>query len=330
MVVFDAYIRAKIDGDRMEGRWVKPYAADYSLLFSASRGESRRFLKPEKAGFDVSGKWEVMFYDDNDSSIAVGQFTQVGSKVEGSFARTTGDYRFLEGVVSGDSLLLSAFDGTNAYLFKAAMNGDGSLKGEFFSGKTGYSRWTATKNENAALPDPSGIASVREGSQTLSFTLPSLDGSMVSVADERFKDKAVIVQIMGSWCANCLDETKFLAEWHRTNRDKPVEIVALAFERKDDINYAKRLLWRYVERFNIQYPILFAGDNSRENVARVLPEIDKLSAYPTTIFLDKNGQIRKIYTGFNGPATGVYYERFVEEFEAYMKTLMDEGAEKAG
>lgn len=327
MLVFDAYICAEIDGDRMEGRWIKPYAIDYKLPFTAQAGEDHRFLVSEKAGFDASGKWEVLFYDDEDSTISVGQFKQNENRIVGSFALSTGDYRFLEGVVSGDSLFLSAFDGTNAYLFKAGLDERGGLNGEFISGKTGYKRWTAIRNEKASLPNPGSLTLVREGRETLGFTLPSLDGSMVSLSDERFKNKAVIVQIMGSWCANCMDETRFLAAWHRDNRDKPVEIVALAFERKDDFAYAKRMLSRYVERFDIQYPILFAGVNNRENVAIILPEIDKLSAYPTTIFLDKNGKIRKIHTGFNGPATGSYYERFVEEFNSFMSGLMD-GKEK--
>lgn len=321
MLVFDAYIKAKIENDRMSGRWIKPYAQDYRLPFRAEAGMEDRFIKPDPAGFDVSGKWEVFFYEEGDSTKAVGSFEQKANQVQGSFALNTGDYRFLEGVVSGDSLFLSTFDGTNAYLFKAAVNKKEELSGEFYSGKSGRQLWTARRNDAAALEDPGALAQMKPGYETVDFTFPSLDSIPVSLSDERFANKVVIVQVMGSWCANCMDESKFLAEWYRNNRDKPVEIVALAFERKNDFDYAKRLLSRYVDRFDIQYPILFAGSNSREDVAKALPGLDRLAAFPTTIFLDRDRKVRKIHTGFSGPATGELYNEFVEEFNAFVNEL---------
>ena len=46
-----------------------------------------------------------------------------------------------------------------------------------------------------------------------------------------FKDKVVLVQLMGSYCPNCLDETKFYSKYYEANKDKGLEIVALAFEK---------------------------------------------------------------------------------------------------
>jgi hypothetical protein len=40
--------------------------------------------------------------------------------------------------------------------------------------------------------------------------------------------------------------------------------------------------------------------------------------------LDKEGRVRKIYSGFNGPATGDKYLEFQREFDALVGKLLDE------
>jgi len=42
-------------------------------------------------------------------------FKQTKNKLTGTFLTTTGDYRYLDGIVTGDSLKLSTFDGAHAY-----------------------------------------------------------------------------------------------------------------------------------------------------------------------------------------------------------------------
>jgi len=61
-----------------------------------------------------------------------------------------------------------------------------------------------------------------------------------------------------------------------------------------------------------------------EATAKALPEVEKVSSYPTTIFIDKKGKVRKIYTGYNGPATGLFYEEFKQDFNALMDQLLAE------
>jgi hypothetical protein len=47
-------------------------------------------------------------------------------------------------------------------------------------------------------------------------------------------------------------------------------------------------------------------------------------AFPTTIFIDKKGQVRHIHTGFSGPGTGKYYDQYVEEFNRLIDKLVSE------
>ena len=320
MYVFDAVIKAKNEGNTLSGLWIKPYAEDYRIPFEAEHDEKRRFIPDQKpAQTDITGKWEAAFTTQQDTTQAIGIFRQSGNELAGTFMTATGDYRFLEGVVSGDSLYLSGFNGTDAYLFKAAITDD-LINGAFYSGKTGFRRWRAKRNENAQLPDPNQLTDLKPGYETVDFAFPDLTGKVVSLDNKVFRNKPVIIQIMGSWCRNCMDETRFLASWRRENSDLPVEIVALAFERKNDMAYARKQLTRYIDRFDITYPILFAGSKEKADVMRALPMID-VRAFPTTIFLDRDKRVRKIHTGFSGPGTGEYYEEFVEEFNETVKKL---------
>ncbi|HEV7379311.1 MAG TPA: TlpA family protein disulfide reductase, partial [Dyadobacter sp.] len=159
MELFDSEIVAALDGDKLTGTYsrLKEGAVVGSLPFKAVHGENHRFFKDGAAKSDknIGGKWSTTFRNPatGDSTLAVGNFTQNGSVVQGSFLTPTGDYRFLNGNINGDSLYLSTFDGSNAMLFKAALQADGSLKGELWSGLKGYKTWTAKLNPDAKLPD---------------------------------------------------------------------------------------------------------------------------------------------------------------------------------
>jgi hypothetical protein len=57
-----------------------------------------------------------------------------------------------------------------------------------------------------------------------------------------------------------------------------------------------------------------------------LPQLDAVRAYPTAIFIDRTGRVRRIHTGFAGPATGVAHELLVHEFEQLLEQLLAEAA----
>ncbi|KAA6441338.1 TlpA family protein disulfide reductase [Dyadobacter flavalbus] len=330
MQLFDSKIVAKADGDQLKGKYYRYSngAVAGSLPFEARFGENYKFFQEGKASTtkNVSGKWATTFRNETtgDTTRAVGSLTQTGSNVEGSFLTPTGDYRFLTGSLNGDSLYLSTFDGSNAMLFKAAIQNDGTLKGGLWSGLKGYKTWTAKLDPNAALPDATKLTFLKPGYETVDFTFPDANGNNVSLKDERFKNKAVIIQILGSWCPNCMDETNFLAPWYKKNKDRGVEIIGLAFERSDKPEVSGPKIKRMVERLNIGYPVLLAGTNTDEATGKALPMLNKVMSYPTTIFIDKKGKVREIHTGFSGPGTGKYYDEFVADFNSLMNKLISE------
>ena len=329
--IFDANLRARIYGDSLAGIFVKNYERDYRLPVQAVYGEDYRFLPDDssRAAVDFTGKYEVTFLHPSDSDAAridtthaVGLFHQSGSHVTGTFLTPTGDYRFLEGDAKDSLMQLSAFDGNHAYLFRAQIQHDRSLRGEFFSGKAWRETWVGTKNEDAELPDAESLTYLKGGYDRVSFTFPDATGRIVSLGDEKYRGKVVILQLLGSWCPNCMDETRFLAPWYDDNKHRGVEVIGLAYERKADFGYARARVQKMIEKMNVGYDILIAGTDEKGNASKSLPMLNAVMAFPTTIYIGKDGKVKKIHTGFNGPGTGEYYEQFKREFNDTVNELL--------
>ncbi len=328
MHIFDAQLVAHHADGQLTGYYQKLDAeGDYRLPFAATHGVTYRFapLATDEVPTDVAGRWAVTFTDrDARTSDAIGQFVQTHNRLTGTFLTPTGDYRFLEGVVQGSHLQLSGFDGANAYLFTATVGTDSTLAGEFWSGKTGHRQWQARRDSTVLLPDADQMTTLRTGYDTLALTLPDLRGDTVSLDDPRFANKVLIVQVFGSWCPNCMDETAFLAPWYQQNRDRGVEVIGLAFERKPDLAYARQRVQKVIDRYDVQYPFLLAGTTAEADRARALPMLDRVRAFPTTLFVDRQRRVRRIHTGFSGPGTGEAYTNYVRSFGATVDTLLAE------
>jgi thiol-disulfide isomerase/thioredoxin len=330
MQLFDSEIVASLHNNNLRGHYnrLKEGNVIASLPFEATFGDDYRFFKEgvAKSEKNVTGKWSTVFLNPatGDSTVSVGNFTQNGTAVQGSFLTPTGDYRFLNGSLNGDSLFLSTFDGSNAMLFKAVIEADGTLKGAQWSGVKAYKTWTAKLDTDAKLPDATKLTFLKPGYDKVDFSFPDSEGKTVSLSDPKYKDKVVIIQILGSWCPNCMDETNFLAPWYDKNKDRGVEIVGLAFERSNKPEVSNPKIKKMISRFGMNYPVLLAGTNSDEATAKALPMLNKVISYPTTIFIDKKGKVREIHTGFSGPGTGEYYDQFVEEFNGLISKMISE------
>ena len=158
------------------------------------------------------------------------------------------------------------------------------------------------------------------------FSFPDIDGTLVSFKDERFKDKVVIVQIMGTWCPNCLEETHYYTEYLKENPSTEVEFISLAFEYAPTKERAIAGIQRLKKAVGVPYPILLAqyGTANKQNANEKLPMLNHVLSYPTTVFIDKKGEVRKIHTGFNGKATGKKFEAFKTEFTTFVEELKKE------
>lgn len=325
--IFDAVLATKIVSEtELEGKWIKyGYDKPYEVPFQAQFGKSYRFEPAEEISkSDFSGKWEVNFTEESGESYpAIGIFEQKGDKITGTFLTNTGDYRFLEGNVSEDTLQVTAFDGGHGFLFKAYLKGD-TLRGTFWAGATSKETFSGIRNEAAVLSNPDNLTFLKEGYSGVNFAFSNSNGDTLRFPSDAYKGKVVMIQIMGTWCPNCMDETNFYLPFYKENHDKGLEIIALAYERSPDFKEAAKRVKKMIDRYDMPYEVLVAGINDKAEASKTLPMLNKVISYPTTIFIDRKGKVRKIHTGFTGPGTGVYYEKFTNEFYQFMEMLLNE------
>jgi len=335
---YENRIEATIEGNTLRGTllMVKAQGADQRIPFSASHGESYRFTKTDvtknsTAPNDIvgdtvsmSGSWAADFGTPEKRYPAVGEFRQQGRQVTGTFLTPTGDHRFLEGDFDGRELRLSKFDGGHAFLYRAVIDAKGQLTGRFWSGLASEESFTAIRDDDASLAGTADATELAEGATRLDFRFQDLAGHNISITDPFFRNKVVIVVLAGSWCPNCHDEAAFLAKLHRQRRDEGLEVISLMFEQLEDPVAAAEAVYRFRDRHQIQYTTLLAGNTNKDDAADKLPQLNAVLAFPTTIFVDRKGEVRSIHTGFSGPATGRHYDELVNDFTTRIDALLAE------
>jgi thiol-disulfide isomerase/thioredoxin len=325
---YENVLTADATGDHLRGEifLVKLGGKNQHVPLEATLGENYRFFaSPATDNADLSGRWAVTFTEEGGAAeVAVGEFSQAHDAVSGTFLTTTGDHRFLAGQVKGDQVYLSTFDGAHVFLYQAQLMPDGTLAGDFWSGLAYHEKWTARRDAAAALPDAYGLTAMRAGIRHFDFAFPDLSGTTVSSKDPQFRGKVLIVALAGSWCPNCHDEAAFLAPLYKDYRGKGLEIVSLMFEHFGDFPRAAEATLRFRQHYGIEYTTLIAGISDKDDAAKRLPMLKSFVAFPTTIFIDRKGNVRKIHTGYSGPATGDHYVQFVNEVKATLDQLLAE------
>ena len=123
---------------------------------------------------------------------------------------------------------------------------------------------------------------------------------------------------MGTWCPNCLDETRYIVDYLSQNKQVDAVFIALAFERHLDETKAMEAIKTFKNELRISYDVLCVGSSSKTEAAKALPMLNKVLAFPTLLFLNRQNELIRTHTGFNGPATNEY-----DEFDAFFKEAMN-------
>lgn len=323
--VFASSIRAHISGDSLYGTWYNNARTNKNRLpIVGAKGNFERFGNQAKAKpSDFSGNWEITFvYQEKDSSKALATFTQDQTQLSGTIRTATGDYRFLEGIAYGNNMRLSTFDGAHAFLFHANLDTENKLTGTFWSGDHWIETWTAERNDTFSLPNPDSLTYMNSKDETFEFSFLNPDNELISLSDSAYQNKGVLIQVLGSWCPNCKDETEWLIEISRKYPADELGIIALDFELSTDTSKAFTNIERMVEYYQMPYQTLFAGRAGKKTASAALPQLNHIMSYPTTIFLNKDHQVKRIYTGFNGPATGIVFEKLTASFEETIRAII--------
>jgi len=322
MPVFANYFLVKKEGNQLKGQYINPDAEDYYLPFTATAGVSERYENAQHL-YPLPGYWKVVFNPGTeDESFGKAYFEWDQEKgVYGTIMTATGDYRYLEGSGAAGKLYLSAFDGAHLFYLEADLHD--TLQGHFYSGRSYHATWIAYRDSSFELPDPDTLTYLKEGYSKMEFAFPNLNGDTIALSDPRFADKAVIIQISGSWCPNCYDESRYLSKVYEQYKEQGLEIVCLSFERTRDYATAQERLAKMQKDLSIPYTVLLAGATRDDKAAEKLPMLNHIMSYPTAIYLDKEHKLRKIHTGFSGPGTPVW-EDFVSENDAFLQKLLNE------
>ncbi len=295
--------------------------------FRAKAGESHRFVAPDeqrKPEQVLTGKWALKIAErQGDAANRVALFEQKGSRLNGIILSITGDSRELQGDVQGNTFRLSGFTGSGVTLVEGILSDQNKLSGSIGFGNNAL-RFEGERNDSAALADAYSLTHLKPGYEKLEIRFPDLEGNLVTLDDAKYKGKVVIIELLGSWCPNCIDQIQFLAPWFRENQHRGVEVLGVAFEAKDDPEFARKALTKLKMRYDIRYDIVFGGKADAEVVQSKFEALNTFLAFPTTIIIGRDGKVREIHTGFSGKGTGVFYEEFVGKWNKELDLLLAE------
>lgn len=302
----DGELRIQFDpnGIQLSGEWINyNKAVPVTIPFTAYLSPETRFLVRGLPSYSFSGRWDVVFKDGEEH--VVGVFNQDGNILTGTFLTETGDYRYLAGNVDeNNALYLSSFDGTHAYQFVGNLDNNEQITGVFYSGQSYQTNWQGKRNESATLRDPDSLSQLIN-TAPFTFDATKLNGKLFHFAPQ--KNKGAVIQIMGSWCPNCIDETNYFKEIHAIYKERGIEFIAVAFELGKDKKEQLTRLKGFIKRCKVPYTVLLGGKKSAEDALMVFSSLNKIMSFPTTIIIDKKGVVRRIHTGFSGPGTGQEY-----------------------
>jgi thiol-disulfide isomerase/thioredoxin len=325
MADYAAVIAAKLAGDSLTGTYRNVGNRGPRVIpFRASRGRWAASRAPER----LIGRWDAMWVGDFGTSPRVIELRNGEAGLEGTIISNTGDYGHFAGQVQGDSFALAHFDGSYVYLLTGALGGGGgtpdTLRGLFHAGLRTQTPWIAVRSTGA--PHLKALTENTQADTTapFRFAFPDLDGRQVTERDPRFKGKVVVVDVFGTWCPTCHDAAPELVRLYRKYRGRGLEIVGLAYEVSGDTAVDRRQVRRYREKFGIPFTLLLAGVNDTEAAAATLPQLRGFTSFPTTIFLGRDGKVRRIHAGFYGPAIGAQHAKQVRDWEREVERLLGE------
>jgi peroxiredoxin len=146
-------------------------------------------------------------------------------------------------------------------------------------------------DETAGL-EPAPIA----GHPAPDFALPTLDGEIVRLSD--FKGKPVLLNFWATWCGPCRAE---FPDFQKAAVDNAGTLVIIGInntstDQKDQVP-------AFVEEFGVTYPIVLDETGETAKAYGIL-------GLPTSIFIDRNGNINEVFTG---PINKAYIEAKLSE-----------------
>ena len=118
--------------------------------------------------------------------------------------------------------------------------------------------------------------------------LQNLDGKKISLAD--YRGKVVIVDLWGTWCPPCREEIPHLVDLYKKYHRDGLDIIGVNIERLSG-QAAHKAIRKAIADLQIPYECVL-GDN------RTQRQVPGLEGYPTTLFIDRTGKVRFMFSGY--------------------------------
>lgn len=271
----------------------------------------------------LEGNWKTELITAKKIRSGIAVFYTENKKNIGTIRTETGDYGYLTSIqtLSNSAYNFTSFDGNNAYSVQFAQTSENKYEGKLYTAKsTDYTTIKLYKEDSYELNDPNTLTQVIN-KQPFNLNLKDEKGNPIDFY-KKIKNKVSIVTIFGTWCPNCIDETNFLKEISTTYPSKKLAIIHVAFENGISELVRSEKVERFKKKKELTSTFLIAGNPTKENVLFHFPMIDNFRSYPTLFLIDKKGEIVAIHTGFNGPATGIVYDQFKNEFKLTIDKLL--------
>lgn len=315
---FAATIRAVRRGDSLVGAYSNVgNRGPRTIPFRAARGRWESHPGPAA----LLGDWYAWFGAEGRATPRILGIGNSAAGLTGTVLSNSGDYGAFWGGAEGNRFSLGHFDGSFVYLLTGQLVGD-TIRGIFHAGLKSQTPFMATRSTGAPhLKAPLEVTRA-DTTRPFEFAFRNLSGELVTNDDPRFRDKIVMVDIFGTWCPNCHDAAPALVELYQRYHERGFEAVSLAYEVTGDSAVDGQLVRRFRDKFGIPWPMLLAGVNETELTAATLPQLEGFTAYPTLLFLDRSGRIRKVHAGFYGPATGAQYTKLKADLNSYVEELL--------
>lgn len=276
--------------------------------------------QPSKPPVNLAGEWEVH------SVARPGPGNQLilrqsGTELKGTILRIDGDEGTLVGRVDGNEFSISHFSGDRPAMLKGTLQPDGTLALDSGAQKLIALRPADARARNLAPPlDPMTYAHPKNPGERFHFAFKDVDGKPYT--EDSFAGKPYVISITGSWCPNCRDEAPFLVELYQKYHRQGLEMAAFCFESQGAPTWQP--LRAFMRRYHIEYPALVVGEPTPEVLKSEVSQIENLSAYPTTIYVGKDGTVRSVHTGFPSGGSGEELARVKDEIRATIERLLAE------
>jgi thiol-disulfide isomerase/thioredoxin len=321
--LFNTYFEGKKEKGILTGDWVDPTrTGDYRIPFQIVNNKIREF--DTKVHIPVHLKYKIVFEDDSVPAILDMAVVKEEYVVYGTVLTETGDYRYLQGEpFENNRFYLSAFDGTHLF-YLAAQLVDNKIEGVFMSGKHYMAKFKGEADANFELREADELTWMKNPKDVLKLKLDADAKTERSFGEKDWKGKLTLVQIMGTWCPNCTDESQFVKSMYEKYSGQGLQVVPVSFERGTDKQVSFTRINSQAKQMALPYPVYLGSgaESPQKAAAMVFSQLNHVMSFPTLILIGKDGKVKKVWTGFYGPGTGVHYREHTAEIEDAVLRLL--------